>query len=115
MQGGYFFQARGGCPLRIRSVNGTPEVRFRGYELIGGYPDFLYEVDGVKVRHRIRSAGEGEDLVQTFELTGVRGTVYYVEDAGAKGRLSSPQGRFSNGRLSVRGTGTVKFEVRLKP
>lgn len=113
--GSNFFNTKSGCPLRIGSASKKPLVKFKGYELTDGYPDFLYEVDGAKVRHRVR-AGEGnEGLVHSFDISGVRSSVYFVADQSASDKFTSPQGTFRSGRLKVSGRGSVRFEVRQKP
>ena len=63
-------------PLRIGNPNEIPSVRFRGYSRIGN-PQFMYEVDGVKVRQTATGNPEGKGLTYGFEVNEAPKDVYF--------------------------------------
>ena len=54
-----YFTAHDTYPIRIGDPDSTPKVKFRGYKLIDGVPEFMYEVDGTPVRELISGMPNG--------------------------------------------------------
>ena len=73
-------------PLRIGyDPTHEPSVKFRGYRMIDGIPEFHYELGGSDVRERITMAPDGKGLVRTLRIGGGRTAPvrFYTEpDAG---------------------------------
>jgi len=67
-------------PLRVGDPTTTPRVQYLGYDLIEGYPQFRYNVNGVLVRELINlqeSAGASNKLACHFELGAVDKDVWF--------------------------------------
>jgi cytochrome c5 len=64
-----------GFPIRTGTPDHVPQVRFRGYRLIGGIPEFMYEVDGIAVREML--APEGKTIRRQLVFSRVRGSVWF--------------------------------------
>ncbi|MDX1565844.1 MAG: plastocyanin/azurin family copper-binding protein, partial [Phycisphaeraceae bacterium] len=112
--GQVFYDGGKTFPIRIGSTP-AKEVTYRGHRLSSnGYPTFLYDVDGVRVRHSIAPDPSGKRLSQWFDLKlpSAR-TVAYVADAPEK--TDSLSGEFKDGKLSVDRAKHIRFEVGVKP
>lgn len=82
--GEVYFRNTEGVPLRIGAPEAVPDVAFKGYRLVdGGYPEFLYRVDGVEVRELIKPEPDGRGLVRRFELGPVKEPLWFA--AGGEG------------------------------
>ena len=108
------FYRRRTFPLRIGTLDGEPSVRFRGYRLVGGYPEFRYDVDGVRVRELIRPSRKGDALLDGFVIERLDGPAWWVHEPTSGGpELTTTIGPLVDGRLSLpRGT-PLRFEVRI--
>jgi azurin len=107
------FTAAAGAPLRF-STGAEPKVRFRGYALVQGYPEFQYELDGATVAETLREADGGKALIQSYVVTTDKPLLYVVaKDAAA--RFSSSAGAFADGVLRVApAAGKAAFSVTLR-
>ncbi len=96
--GAKIYQAPSHFPLRIGKPNGMsekPELVFKGYRMVEGQPEFLYQVDGQDVAHRIvckaNPQGGSVSMTHHFFLPGFTDEVsflpakqhvhYHTEDA----------------------------------
>lgn len=102
-----FYTAPGGFPLRIGNADSEPELRFRGYRLVDKFPEFDFEVNGVRVRQRIRRAS-AERLEWEFELGETREPVWLVIGDGVS--VVGHAGTVEAGRLRW-APGTRKITV----
>jgi cytochrome c len=83
--GAKIYQAPAHFPLRIGKSNSRsekPELVFKGYRMVEGQPEFLYQVDGQEVAHRIvcqaKSQGESVSITHHFSLPGVTDEVSFL-------------------------------------
>ena len=96
--GAKIYQAPSHFPLRIGKPNGLsekPELVFKGYRMVEGQPEFLYQVNGQDVAHRIacqaKPQGGSVSITHHFSLPGFTDEVsflpakqhvhYHTEDA----------------------------------
>jgi len=96
--GAKIYQAPSHFPLRIGKLDDPAKkqkVAFKGYRLVRGQPEFLYQVDGQDVAHRIvcqaKLQGGSVSITHHFSLPGVTDEVsflpakqhvhYHTEDA----------------------------------
>jgi mono/diheme cytochrome c family protein len=86
-------------PIRVGSPDRIPQRRFRGYRLVGGYPEFHYEVDGLPIHERIVPAKAGGGLTREFTAARVDQAMWFV---GPEGKIEVPRGR------------DVRFEVTIR-
>jgi uncharacterized cupredoxin-like copper-binding protein len=100
--GRIYYRAGAAFPLRIGRADTAPtQVKFRGYRLVGGYPEFHYEVDFLEVHEWIRAAHHGSGLQRTFRIPDQRARVFFVAEPEAGATFSSSVGRFSGGVLQL--------------
>src|SRR5690606_11008715 len=64
-------------PLRIGEPGNIPDVKFRGYQLIDGYPEFHYSINGVNVHELIKEKPDGSGLVRTFRIPDASQNVWF--------------------------------------
>ncbi len=107
------FTADAAAPLRF-TTGAEPAVRFRGYALVQGYPEFHYELDGATVTETLREAEGGKALTQNYVVTTDKPLQYVVaKDAAA--RFSSSAGIFADGVLRITpAAGTAVFTITLR-
>ncbi|MBM3890648.1 MAG: cytochrome c, partial [Verrucomicrobia bacterium] len=99
--------------LRIGDPGAEPRVRFRGCELVGGAPEFLYDVDDLAVRESIARADKGFGLTRTFDL-GERDRDAWLLAGAADGvTITCSAGPFENGRLRIPAGKPVQIELRI--
>jgi mono/diheme cytochrome c family protein len=77
-------------PWRVGGPDRVPQARFRGYQLVGGYPQFHYQVAGVDVYERIVPTSDKKSLTRDFRLPRVDQEVWFI-DGQLRKRL--PQGQ----------------------
>ncbi|MFM8471613.1 MAG: hypothetical protein ACKODH_16885 [Limisphaerales bacterium] len=102
-----FFTAPTGFPLRVGNADSEPTVKFRGYRLVGKFPEFDFEVSGVPVRQRVRKAG-ADRLEWEFELGETREPVWVTTGSGMD--VVGNAGSVEPGRVRLT-AGTRKFTV----
>ena len=117
------YQAPAHFPLRIGSsdkLDKKPTVQFKGYRLVQGQPEFLYQVDGHAVTHRIdyqaKSADKEASITHHFSLPELAGSVFFLP---AKDTLAyqSDDADLSSGIFVVHADKRHKFSISisLKP
>ena len=111
--GAKFFTAPDTMTLRAGDRGAPPRVKFLGYALIKGLPEFRYQVDGADVKQRI-TAVEGGGLCCTFEVNDTAAPVTFLPPANAKvtaaGREVTPG---ADGLVTIPRGAPAVFEVRL--
>jgi hypothetical protein len=91
-----------GGPLRT-DPDKVPTVKFNAYRLDANrVPEFLYEIDGVKVREKITADGDG--IVRSFTLDG---TIWFMAGERKGVDLKASAGEWDGNRLKVTGNFTV--------
>ncbi len=69
-------------PLRIGGADAAvPKVKFLGYRLIKGFPEFHYTVDGTEVFESLNALPKGGGVTAAFRIEKAPGQVFY-EGAG---------------------------------
>jgi len=108
-------------PMRIGNADTIPdEIEFNGYrrDALDGEPTFLFEVDGVAVEQRIRSASQDEVVLElNFPKTGTQ-TRYYQLDptVHASVQLSDPLSWSKDGVIAIPGAvHAATIAIQLKP
>ena len=102
-----FHVAPPGFPLRIGNLQKEPEVRFKGYDLVDGYPVFKYLVDGSPVRHRILITEDQKSVQHHFDLPGNTKPVTFLADENHQ----AADADWSEGRWKVQGDKQAKFSI----
>jgi len=108
---GTIYYRPGIFPLRFGDAKKIPtEVRFRGFDVVGKFPQFHYDVGGVEVRELIKPAHHG-GIEATYQLSGAKGTVYFVVEPGAGVEAASSAGKFIDGVLKLSADKAKQFTV----
>ncbi len=89
----------------------NPDVKFLGYTLKDGLPEFHYRVGKQEVFELIRPADKGVEMC--FRLPNARRKVTFVSDA--QGRWKSPQAVEKKGVLEVPAEKAKEFSIFLEP
>ncbi len=83
---GEIFYREAAFPIRVGSPDNIPQRRFRGYRIVGGVPEFHYQIGGMEVFEKIEPAAGGTGLRRTLRMKPVEGPVWFVGD-GVQPRL----------------------------
>ncbi len=98
-------------PLRFGDAKKVPtDIKFLGYDIVGGLPEFRYQIGAVGVRERIQAMHHG-GVEATFKLTGAKSATFFVVDQDAGVEVASDAGKFTNGVLKVPAAKTKEFLV----
>jgi uncharacterized cupredoxin-like copper-binding protein len=111
--GRIYYRAPGAPWLRIGSAEHIPEARWRGYRLVGGYPQFMYTLDGLEVKELIRPKPGGSGLELSYEVPSSPGPVFLVVDKEGGASIGSSAGKWSGPVLSLTPGEAVAFTVTL--
>jgi azurin len=76
--GTVFFRNKIEQPLRIGDRNAPALAAYKGYQLIGGYPEFHYIINGIHVYELIQSKEDGNGFIRTFRIPEADKTVWFV-------------------------------------
>jgi azurin len=106
---------RDAFPLRIGDVGGpAPAVKFLGYRLHKGLPEFHYRLEGVEVFEKIDAAPEG-GISLTFRIPNPPGAIHLALPASDQGEWSSSVGTWTAGALTIPPGSAPSFTITLKP
>jgi mono/diheme cytochrome c family protein len=108
------FYTSGVFPVRIEGIDQPPE--YRGYELVGGVPRFIYRVSGIEVTELIVSPQKQLGLVRTFELDSGDKAVTFTMPDEKDVTYTASAGEFQavgGGRAVKVPGGKIKFSVTL--
>jgi azurin len=107
------YRAPSGSALRIEPER-DPVVRFHGYHLAQGLPEFAYTLDGIAVRERITATAAGDGLLFTFTVDTDQPLTYRVDPAqGAT--FTSSAGAFTDGVLRLPPKAGRSFTITVIP
>lgn len=110
-----YYRSRTGFPFRVGGRETAGHVEFHGYRLVdGGYPEFHYSVDGVRVHELIRSRQDGPGLVRTFRIE-TSEPVRMLTEAGAGVRFQASAGRWNGSVLELTPAQARQFTLTMIP
>jgi plastocyanin len=111
--GRVYYRAPAAPWLRVGAQDRVAEPRWRGYRLVRGYPQFLYEVDGTQVRELIRPRPGGGGLEIAYEIPSAPGPVYFVFDREGGAAFGSSAGTWSGSVLTLAPGEASSFMITL--
>ena len=109
-----YYTAPDAFPLRIGDPAKEPVRKFRGYRRVKGFPEFMYTVDGVAVRHRITAPEEVLGIVHAFTLGPVEKPIWFLSGRRKGVKVTSSSGEIEDGRIKIPGGKSVTFSVTLE-
>ncbi len=101
ISGTIFFRDKTAFPLHIERPENIPAVKFKGYRLINGYPEFHYLINGIDVYELLKSKADGTGLTRTFKIPKNSETIWFVFKPGDGVNYTSSKGKWVDGRLKL--------------
>ncbi len=102
--------------IPIKPASGSSEVRYRGYQLVNRYPEFMYSVGATTIRELITPTPGKRGLVRRFTLPAATGSFTFQADEQTgvqyEARIGEKTARFRNGVLTIPAN-TKQFTVTM--
>jgi plastocyanin len=76
--GSIFYRSIEQFPLRLGHPDSIPQVDFKGYRLVEGFPEFHYRIDALEVYEIILPKDDDTGLIRRFRIPDLRQTLYFV-------------------------------------
>src|SRR5262249_23243334 len=112
--GAIYYRAGFDFPIRIGDASKkAAKVKWRGYSLVKGVPEFSYEVDGVLIRERIEAAGE-DSLVRRFTIDSLGAPLQFEVQKNAGVAWSVSAGKVDGDVLKPTAEEGRSFSVPMK-
>ncbi len=109
-----YYRAGFDFPIRLGDpAKKAAKVKWRGYSLVKGVPEFSYEVDGVLIRERIEAAGE-DSLVRHFAIDSLGAPLYFELQKNAGVTWSASAGKVDGDVLKLTAEEGKQFSVTMK-
>lgn len=99
--GTVFFRDKTAFPLHIESPENIPAVKFKGYRLINGYPEFHYLISGMDVYELLQSKADGTGLTRTFKIPKTGKIIWFDFKPGDGVTYTSSDGEWVSGKLKL--------------
>jgi uncharacterized cupredoxin-like copper-binding protein len=103
---------KGDFPLKIADSGAEPSVKFLGYKIDAGLPEFHYEIGGTEVFEKITPAPGDAGIVMRFRIPKAARPVEF-RLASANAKLASSAGAFEAGALKLTPAQAADFTVTL--
>ncbi|MEX2382780.1 MAG: LamG-like jellyroll fold domain-containing protein [Opitutales bacterium] len=102
-------------PLRIgEEISETPAIRFRGYRIVDGLPEFHYEIDGTEVREYIYPTGAGDGVAQRFRVKTDGEPIFFKTPVDAGVTFTSSAGEWTGNVLKIEADDTRDFTITMR-
>jgi azurin len=103
---------KGKLPFHIPNAGGAPRIRFLGYKIEGGLPEFHYEVSDTEVFEKIAPTPGDTGLVLHFRIPKAAHPLEF-NLASANAKVASSAGAFDSGILRLTPAQAADFTVTL--
>ena len=103
---------KGKFPFKIADAGASPAVKFLGYKIAAGLPEFHYEVGGAEVFETITPAPGDTGLVLHYRIPKLAHPLEFSL-APANAKLASSAGAFDSGNLRLTPAQAADFTVTL--
>jgi len=112
--GSVFYRDKGGFPFRmnvneVKSI--APTIKFKGYRLVNGYPEFNYWIDHVEVFELIIASKDGKGLLRQFRMKGLHHPVWFVHDKDDGAVYGSDKGSWFGTQLKLDPQEAAAFSI----
>ena len=102
-----YFRDSAGFPLGDAGA----KAQYKGYRLIGRYPEFHYTVNGLHVYELIKPKKDGSGLVRSFRIPGAtQPLTFHAGDAGSVS-FDSSAGTWADGNLRLTASQAKDFSI----
>ena len=110
---GAIYHMEDALPFREKGAD-SAKVRFEGYRLIDGIPEFRYRVGDLKVTEYLAKLPGKSGLIRKFKISGARDGIVWRMDPDAGVSYDFNKGMESAGNWVLTGKESAKFQVRME-
>ncbi len=109
--GTVFYQDETTLPFQIGQSDEIPRVKFKGYRLVDGYPDFHYQVNEMEVFEMILPQEDGLGLIRRFRITGAEQSIRFVHKPSDGVTCQSDKGYWQDDTLTLNAQEAAGFWI----
>jgi len=110
IMGTVFYRDKTTYPLKF-SAGKNPVVDFKGYRLIGRYPEFHYTIDGKDVYELIKPKDDGSGLIRLFKVPEATQPLYFVFDDSDGAEYTTSKGRIIGNQINLTADDAHEFVI----
>ncbi|XPF92614.1 c-type cytochrome [Colwellia sp. RE-S-Sl-9] len=95
-------------------------VNFKGYELIGGYPEFYYQIGKIKVKEKITIGSKTNSFKRSFQISGMTKesepislNLSHKSQESSSSQIIASHGRLMNNSLHLTAAEAADFSVEV--
>ncbi len=111
--GRVYFRAPAAPWLRLGKASHLPALRWRGYRLLNGYPQFMYTLDGVETTELIRPRTGGSGVEIAYEVSSAPSPVILVFEADSGASIEASAGKWEGPVLTLTPEEAAHFSITL--
>lgn len=111
--GTVFYRDQSPFPLRLGHPDSIPAVKFKGYRLIRGYPEFNYLLNGTEIYEWITPVEKGVGLVRQFRIREAGRPVWFVHGSGDGVVYQSDKGQWAENQLKLDPKEAAQFTLTM--
>ena len=110
---GLIYHREEDLPFRGKGSD-SAKVRFEGYRMIDGIPEFRYHVGNLKVTEYLAKLPGKSGLIRKFKILGAKNGITWTKDPDAGVSYEFSKGRESVGNWVLTEKEAAKFQVRME-
>jgi azurin len=111
--GTVFYRDQSAFPLRLGHFDSIPSVKFKGYRLIRGYPEFHYLINGYEVFELITPVGKGEGLIRQIRIRDADRPVWFIHGSRDGVVYRSDKGHWVENQLRLDPKEAAQFTITM--
>lgn len=115
IEGDIFYRNHIGFPFRFVNPDSVDTPEFLGYELVDGYPRFMYKTGDIHIHEMILPAKERPGLEIRYELRNVDQTVWYAATDNTGVRVEASRGEWEGNMLRLSPEQAKDFTITIIP
>lgn len=109
--GTVFYRDQNTFPIQTGPSDEIPRVKFRGYRLVEGYPEFHYQVNEVDVFEMILPQEDGLGLIRRFRITGSKQPIRFIHKRYDGVICQSDKGYWQSDTLTLNAQEAAGFSI----
>lgn len=109
--GTVFYRDQTSFPFQTGQSEEIPRVKFKGYRLVEGYPEFHYQVNEMDVFETILPQEDGLGLIRRFRITGVEQPIRFVHKPYDGVTCQSDKGYWQGDTLTLNHQEAAGFSI----
>ncbi len=112
--GSVFYRDSSVFPFIISPSKKAPIVRFKGYRLINGFPQFHYYMDDIEVFESILSIDNGMSIIRAFKFNTSEVEIRFIHSPYDRIQYTSDQGQWNEHELILNAKQAKAFSITMK-